>query len=481
MGDGARIVIIGGGSHQWVPTLVTDAAAVPSLADAHLALVDIDPDRLPRLARWVDHVAAARGVGLTASTHVDRRDALPGADVVIVCISTGGLATMRHDIEIPERYGFRQAVGDTVGPGGISRSLRNVPVMAAIAADVAELAPMAWLVNITNPMTTLTRTVTSTTDVRAVGLCHEVEIARFFLSLLLDCGASDLEPSIVGVNHFPLAVELTRRSRDGSTHDALDELRALLDDDAALDEELPSWVGDLYRDEHLMPGAIATGAWDPDSPFTKRTLAGFNAVKLDVLRRTGCLPLAGDRHLVEFFADYLTADTRWGADWGVGLTTIAQRQAQEDRYVADLEDRLARPDVNAHLSMESAMPLVDSLLGGAERALPVNLPNDGSLADLPDDVVVETMGRIDGSGIRPERGVSAPPEMAEHLRRLVRSQELTVEAALTGDRDLLIDALATDPFAGRLARDELVAMAAELVDANAAFLPGFGPGGSSRS
>ena len=475
-GDRPRIVIIGGGSHQWVPTLVTDAAAMPSTADAHLALVDLDGGRLPRLARWVEHVADARGVGLTVSTHTDRRTALPGADFVIVCISTGGLATMTHDLAVPERYGYRQPVGDTVGPGGISRALRNIPVMARIAADVAELAPEAWIINVSNPMTTLTRTVTRTTDVRAVGLCHEVEIARFWLSLLLGCAATDLAPAVTGVNHLPMAVALDRHAADGSIHDALAELLELLGNDAALDEELPTWVGDLFRDEHLLPGAIGTGTWDPERAFTKRALVGFNGAKFELLRRTGALPLAGDRHTVEFFPDFLTPASRWGADWGVGLTTIEQRRAQEERYVADLVDRLGRPEVDGHVSLESAMPLIDSLLGGTPRVVPVDVPNDGSLVDLPLDVVVETMAVVDADGIRPERSVRAPHAVADHLRRLVRSQELTIDAALAGDRELVVDALELDPLSGRLDRARLASLADDLIAANSDHLPAFASG-----
>ena len=473
MGNGPKIVVIGGGSHQWTPTLVADAAATDGLADAHLALVDIDGERLPRMARWVEHVAGARGVGLTASTHTDRRAALAGADAVIVCISTGGLDTMAVDLEVPERYGFRQPVGDTVGPGGISRALRNVPVMAAIATDVAELAPDAWIVNITNPMTTLTRTVTLTSDLRAVGLCHEVPIASLWMSLLLGCSADDLRPAVVGVNHLPFAVELAQVGADGATTDALAALRAILDDDDALDEELPSWVGQVFHDDYVLPGAIGTGTWDPDEPFTKRALAGFHAAKFDVFRRTGALPLAGDRHVVEFFPDYLTEATGWGAVLGVGLTTIDQRRSQESRYVADLEARLASPDVAGHVSMESAMPLIDALLGGPTCTVPVDIPNDGSLVDLPVDAVIETIGVVTGGRIVAERQLSAPPAVADHLRRLVTSQELTVQAALSGDRELVVEALATDPFAGRIGRDELTAMADDLIAMNAAYLPQF--------
>jgi len=473
MGNGPKIVIIGGGSHQWVPTLVTDTAAVPLLADAHLALVDLDESRLPRMARWVEHVAKHRGVGLTASTHTDRREALADADYVLICISTGGLATMAQDLAVPERYGFRQSVGDTVGPGGVSRALRNIPVMAAIASDVSELAPNAWIVNVTNPMTTLTRTIAKTSDVNVVGLCHEVVIAEFWLSLLLECSSHDLDPTIVGVNHLPLAVELTRRDSDGNSHDALAELRDLIDDDARLDMALDDWVGDLFRDEFMVPGAAGVKQWDPSTPFTKRSLVEFNGPKFDLFRHFGALPLAGDRHTVEFFPGFLTESSHWGGDWGVALTTTEMRQKEEDNYVAKLEARLASDDVEQHVSMESAMPLIASLMGGEPSVLPVNIPNDGSLPDLPLDVVIETMAVIDEIGITPQRNATAPPFFAEHLRRLSASQELTIEAALTGDRDLVLAAFMTDPFASRIDYAQLRQMADELIEANKAYLPQF--------
>src|SRR5579883_707526 len=183
---GARIAIIGGGSYQWVPKLVVDMANTPSLHDAHLVLEDVDPAPIPRMVSLVEHVARLRGIGLSASGTTDQRKALSGADFVVVSISTGGFESMRQDLEVPARYGIRQSVGDTVGPGGICRALRNIPVLVGIARDMEELCPEAWLLNLTNPMTTLCRAVTSQTSVKAAGLCHEVTVSHFVLSLLLD-------------------------------------------------------------------------------------------------------------------------------------------------------------------------------------------------------------------------------------------------------------------------------------------------------
>ena len=122
---------------------------------------------------------------------------------------------MRHDLAIPARYGIRQTIGDTVGPGGITRALRNIPVLLNIARDMEVLCPDAWLLNVTNPMTTLCRAVTGQTSIKTVGLCHEITITHFLLSLLLDTSYFDVDMTVAGVNHFPVITELRLAGEDG--------------------------------------------------------------------------------------------------------------------------------------------------------------------------------------------------------------------------------------------------------------------------
>src|SRR5436309_12311080 len=236
-----RLVIIGGGSYQWVPKLLIDIINTPSLAATELVLQDIDPVPLEPMAGFVRHIAALKGVPLMVTTTTDQRAALAGASYVVVTISTGGFETMRWDLEIPERHGIKQSVGDTVGPGGIMRALRNIPVLVGIARDMHELCPDAWMLNITNPMTTLCRAVTRETSIRTVGLCHEIAGAQFALSLLLDAGFLDLDFELVGVNHLPIFTTLRVNGED-----AFDRLRALLADPDGLGEQhvtLPPWLG----------------------------------------------------------------------------------------------------------------------------------------------------------------------------------------------------------------------------------------------
>jgi alpha-galactosidase len=458
--SGPRIAIVGGGSYQWVPKLLVDVANTPSLAGAEIVLEDIDPAPLPRMAAWVEHIAERRELPLTVRTTTDQRDALTGADFVVVTISTGGFESMRQDLEVPRRYGIEQSVGDSVGPGGICRTLRNVPVFLALAADMAECCPDAWLLNITNPMTTICRAVTRETPIKTVGLCHEVTLTRFTLAMLLDADFREIDLEVTGVNHLPIVTRATVGGQDGFAR-----LHDLLEHEAERGHEpLPMAMPEGLGHEKISEG----GDW------TRGDLLAANRVKLELFRRFGALPAAGDRHLVEFFPGFLTEESGWGERWGVHLTSIENREWWQGRHVEEFEAMLAAPEISTMPSGELVAALIDSMLRDRPRDLPLNLPNAGQCPDLPDDVVVESMCTVDGAGIRGRDRAVAPPPLAEHLRRVAAAQELTVEAAVSGDRDAVFAALLADPLAGRIDYERLDAMTDDLVAATARWLPQFG-------
>src|SRR5262245_29677831 len=209
-----KIVIVGGGSAQWVPILVDDVVIAPCLASAELVLHDVDAERLGRTSAYASHVAGLAGSGVTVRATTDLDDALAGADFVTVCISTGGLDSMACDLDVSARFGLPLPIGDTVGPAGISRALRNVPVLVGIARAMERHCPDAWMLNVTNPLTALTRAVTRETAINAVGLCHEVQNCRFFVSQMLDASYGDVELRVTGVNHLPLIVGIEVDGRD---------------------------------------------------------------------------------------------------------------------------------------------------------------------------------------------------------------------------------------------------------------------------
>lgn len=454
-----RITIIGGGSYQWVPKLLVDIANTPVLHEAEIVIEDIDPAPITRMVELVEHVADVRGIGLRATGTTNQRKALEGADYVVVSISTGGFESMRHDLEIPERYGIRQSVGDSVGPGGIIRALRNIPVFLDIARDMEELCPDAWLLNLTNPMTTICRAVTRESSITTIGLCHEVTIAQFTLSLLLDAGFMDLKPTVAGVNHLPFITQLDVAGEDG-----LELLRDLLDHaDERGAEPLAMALPEDFGHEKVSEGDV----------WTKGDLLHQNRVKLELFRRFGVLPSAGDRHLVEFFPGFLTEAADWGRRWGVEITTIEEREQDQGRHISDFEEMLAAPEVSRMPSGEMVAAIMQCRMTNTPGWFPLNLPNHGQVTDLPSDVVVESMVVVDGDGPRGRDEVALPGAMAAELRQVSAAQELTVEAAVSGRRDAVFEAMLVDPLAGRIDYEALGRMTDEMLTATKPWLPQF--------
>jgi alpha-galactosidase/6-phospho-beta-glucosidase family protein len=456
---GPRIVVIGGGSYHWAPRLLCDFANTPSLADAEVVLHDLDAERLKLMEELGGEIARRRGIELSTIAELDRKRALAGADFVITCFSVGGFDSMQHDIEIPRRYGIRQPIGDSVGPGGILRALRSIPVLLDIARDVEAVAPDAWFINVTNPLTALCRAVTGQTGLKAVGLCNEWVGATFNLSLALDCGMADLDPVLAGVNHFPLATELRVNGED-----AFAKLRALIDDP------------ERAAAEHIWMDPPAAMKWAKVSPspyWSKLDVIANNAVRFEMLRRFGVFPGSGDHHSVEFMPGFVHPGNDYGSGWRVHHYGMEGHRADAVDDVEHYESVRDATDVTRMPSGELVATMLDGIVTGKARTLPVNLPNDGNVTNLPNGSVVEIMGVADGSGVRGRDHATAPGIMGEFLRRINVVQEWTVEAARTGDRTLVLEAMMADPMAGQLAYDDIVTMTDEMLEATAPWLPQF--------
>jgi alpha-galactosidase/6-phospho-beta-glucosidase family protein len=441
-----QVTIIGGGSYQWSPKLMTDLLGTDSLAGVHLVLMDIDPTPLPKMEAMFSKANEIIGAKATVATTTDRRRALEGADFVVVTISTGGFSSMAVDLDVPAAHGIRQSVGDSVGPGGISRALRNIPVLVDIARDMEQICPDAMLMNITNPMTCLTRAVTRETSIKAVGLCHEIGGYTMDVAIAFGKRWEDVRPTITGVNHFPVVTAL-----DIGGHDGLGMLRDMVDGLGGLDS---------------IPAS--------DDPFSQASFAHRHLLSLTLLERYGALPAAGDRHLAEFLPSILTEESEWGGKWNIELTPISLREKHQAEYIADVDAILdGSQQLPTWASGELVAPVIDSLLTGTRREVPLNLPNAGQCPDLPMESVVEGICVADGSGLRGRDTAQAPAPLAELLRRHVATQELTVEAAVTGDFGTALSAFELDPLAGRGDLRETEAMARELVQGTAGWLPQF--------
>jgi alpha-galactosidase len=289
------------------------------------------------------------------------------------------------------------------------------------------------------------------TNIKTVGLCHEV--GNFCMDLAIACGRpfEAVTCSVTGINHFPV---LTALEVDGA--DGFDVLRELVDE-----------VGGL---ESLRPS--------PDRPeaekFSKRDFAERHVFKLTLLDRWGTFPAAGDRHIAEFVSFALTPESGWGASYNIELSPISKREGHQASYVADVDAWLAgTKDLQTWQSGELPSPMIQAMLSGDPFEAPVNIPNTGQGVGLPADVVLESICVIDGDGIRGRDRSRLPAPYDEIVRRQVATQELTVEAALRGDRRLAGEAFALDPLAGRGDLAVTEAMVDELLAGTAEWLPQF--------
>jgi alpha-galactosidase/6-phospho-beta-glucosidase family protein len=435
-----KIAFIGGGSVQWTLKLATDIALNETLAGADLVLHDIDVEALDLLTRACQRMVEQVQESLHVTGTRNREEALRDADFVILCVGIGGLPAMRNDLEIPQRYGIYQSVGDTVGPGGLARGLRHIPFAVQVAREMERLCPDAWLLNITNPMTTICRGVARAAGIRVIGLCHEVDnFRRKHLTQLFQVPADAIALDVAGINHLPVILHMSVGGRDG-----LSLLRAWLAEHSLYEftaEHIPG-IQDIFHDRL--------------------------SVKLSLFAKLDVLFGAGDRHVAEFLPGFLSPATEWGNRYGVILTTIEHREELARQRRAGIERFLAgETGLLAHSDEQLARAMA-ALAGGQAGRFIVNVPNEGQIDNLPRGAVVECMAEVDALGVRPLAAGTLPHAAHAIIAPHVARQELIVEAALTGRRELALAALASDPLV--LDPEAVEPMLDELLAGNASFM-----------
>ena len=443
-----KVTIIGAGSYAWGPTFLRDIFVTPALRGATVCLHDIDAERLDLNDRLGKKMLADFGFDLRLEKTLSLSEALTGADFIILTITTGGLDAMRPDLEIPWKYGIRQSVGDTVGPGGIARALRSVPIVAEIGQRVEMLCPQAFFLNYTNPLSILTRVLDMQRSVRGrtIGLCHEWIGVREKLAAAFSVEPGQVTGQVGGINHFIWATDLYAAGR-------------------RVWEEVPGLVA-----------KILSGEFDHD-PDDHTIFVDKGRVKARLFQLYGALPVAGDRHIAEFIPSILCAETNWGADFGFKLTSVEDRAALMFFARSMIESVLAgetplEPFMQ-DLSGEAANQILSAVVCGGRYSGILNLPNAGQIRNLPGGSVVETFGTIEAGGAKAESYGDLPVGIQALVERHVRNQDMTLAAALSGDRALALQALLNDPLTERLPVDLAEKMLDELLAANRAYLPLF--------
>jgi len=438
-----KIVLIGGGSFQWGPRTIADIVLEKKLEGSRIVLHDINEEALDLVYNLGKKIIEKTNKNFFLEKTTSLRKALEGANFVILTISTGGLDMMRYDLEIPLKYGIYQSVGDTVGPGGLSRALRNIPVILNIGHQMEKLCPDAWMLNYTNPMSTLCRTLTKETKIKTIGLCHELFGVLRTLKRIFQAEDSEIFLQVGGINHLTWITQLRIKGEDGFSL-----LRR-------------------YIREHNLREEFEKLDWKTLNPFQDN-----NLLKFELFKVFGCLPAAGDRHLAEFFPYFLTEETRAGRDYGVKLTTIEDRLKLAEKMKQSIKDTLeGRVPLEVKPSGEKAAEIISNLAGYGRGIHIMNLPNKGQISNLPQDVIVETLAVADGNGVHPISIGNLPSAIAGILYRHIMNQELIVEAGVKGDKDLALQALVNDPLVRSWQKAKKILE--ELLQATADYLPQF--------
>ncbi|MCH8186427.1 MAG: alpha-glucosidase/alpha-galactosidase [Chloroflexi bacterium] len=397
-----KIAIIGAGSVVFTRRLVGDLLSFPSLEGSHLSLMDVDEQRLALIGRLVEKMVRDSGVVATVDTTLDRRRALDGADYVITTIRVGD----RDDVDrgIPQRFGVDQAVGDTIGPGGVIKGLRTVPVLLEVCRDMEELCPQAWLLNYTNPMAIACWAIGDATSTRTVGLCHSVQNTAQRLAEYIGAPPEDISHWTAGINHMAWFL---RFERDG--HDAYPELRASMDDQR-----------NYARD----------------------------SVRFEVMRQFGYFVSESSRHMSEYTPYFRGARTRM-EDFNLAPFDVdaGEREQRGKAHYAAIQREL-ESDAPLRLvrTNEYAAYIIDSMETGTTRVVNVNVRNDGLITNLPEGCCVEVPCVVDRLGVHPCHVGELPAQCAALIQTNVNVQRLAVKAILEADREAAVHAVMLDPL-----------------------------------
>ena len=434
MDSDLKVVLVGAASPQWGYKITRDIVVTLSndsgCAKRRPVLVLEDPDatNLAPVRQLAERIAQRCDDRVRIEATTDQRAALRGAHFVVTTLAVGSLESMRHDLEIPYEYGIFQPVGDTTSIGGAIRAARNIPALLSIARDMeAVSAPGAWLLNLCNPMSTLTRAITRETSVPTVGLCHELYGGLGSLAGWLGFDYREWRRvtrfQVLGINHCGWMTSLQVDGRDGF---------------AALREFLAKKQIALE----------SRRLYDSATPELRHA-----NLKLLLFLRHGVFPYSGDRHNAEFFREFVNRETQLGADYGVLLTTAQSRLVDwRGQARKDMNDLVSgSKELDLAVSQEAVARIIKSIATDDPFFDVSNLPYLGDeLPGVPRGAVLERMCRYDGRGAHPEPVPALPAAVGAHLALHATNIEDVVGASVDGDRDRMIAALRRDPLLGNM-------------------------------
>ena len=438
-----KITIVGGGAYVFPLVMARDIFSFPALREATISLFDIDARRNNVNAAGVREMIRAFKLPAKVEATTDRRKELAGADFCICTFQVGGIEAYGHDVNIPRKYGIDQCVGDTFGPGGIFRGLRSIPVLTKIARDMHRLCPEALFIQYANPMA-VNSWAMSRLGITNIGLCHSVQGTSQMLAREMGLPYEKCSFVSAGLNHQAWFIEFRC---DGV--DVMPLLRKTM-----LEKHLSG------RDRGEKSDELHAG--------------GSERVRTEIMRLTGYFQTESSAHAGEYLG-YFRKTPEMVLDYQPrrwDYYQICSAHAGPKSHVAEFLKQVRKGGLTA--SHEYGAGIIDSMTSGALRLVHGSVPNDGIITNLPAECSVEVPVFVDHCGLRPQVIGELPPACDAVNRLSVNQIQLAVEAALSGDRDLVYAAVAMDPLtAGMLRLPEIRKMVDEMIRAEQRWLPRF--------
>ena len=435
-----KICLVGAGSTVFAQNILGDVLSSDLPGEIAISLFDIDPERLKTSEIVTRRICEALGLAdIRVEATLDRRQALKGADFVILMMQVGGYepATVT-DFDVPKQFGLRQTIADTLGIGGIFRGLRTIPVLEAICRDMEDVCPDALLMQYVNPMAINCWAIKEIApEIRTVGLCHSVQHTAGQLASYLGEDVSNINYLSAGINHIAFFLKYEKLHADGSREDLYPRLRQLLENGKVPDED---------------------------------------RVRFDALKRLG--------HFVTESSEHFSEYTSWYIKDGRN-DLIDQFNIPLDEYIRRCKEQIAEwhalrkelegdKPIEVCRSNEYAAGIIHAAVTGKPALIYGNVPNNGLISNLPDECIVEVPCHVDHNGIQPIRIGRVPTQLAAVMKLSISVQELTVEAALTKSRDRIYQAALLDPHtSAELSPDEIWKLVDGLIERHGDLVPAY--------
>ena len=437
-----KIAMIGAGSTVFMKNILTDILLEEPFARCEFALQDIDPKRLATSKLVAERVAEVLPVSPVITATENRREALKGADFVIVMIQVGGYKPSTViDFEIPAKYGLKQTIADTLGIGGIMRGLRTAPVLADIGRDMQELCPDAWMLQYVNPMAINCLALSHLLpDLNYVGLCHSVQGTAADLARDLGEDLNSIDYDCAGINHVAFYTRFEKRHADGG-------------------------VEDLYPRLHQLVEPRAYGPnWDGCT----------NHVRYEVLKRLGYFVTESSEHFAEYTPWFIkNSQPELIQKFDIPVNEYIRRcEKQLAEWDAQEAELLADTKPLCEKSVEYAARIISSIVTGTPDVIYGNVLNRNLIGNLPANACVEVPCDVNGSGLTPRQVDDLPAHLAGLIQTNITVQQLTVDAIVSGRREAVYHAAMLDPHtSAELNLDQIWRMVDELLDAHEGWIP----------